>query len=479
VVENGEVRDRLMLKLYNTLTRKVDEFRPLNPPDVRMYVCGPTVYDFAHIGNFRTFLFADLLRRYLKYSGYQVRHVMNITDVDDKIIQRSVEQRVTLRDYTDRYLADFFEDFDALGAERPEEVLRATDHIPEMVDLIRELRRRGHTYEANGSTYFRIATFPSYGCLSKVNLEGNIAGASERVDADEYTKEDARDFVLWKAAREGEPSWETELGTGRPGWHIECSAMSMKALGESFDLHLGGIDLVFPHHENEIAQSEGATGQPFVRYWVHAEFLMVNGEKMSKSKGNFYTYRDLVAMGHHPRAIRYLLLSAPHHKQLNFTIEGLQGAESTVDRLNDFRRRLSELVPVEVPAELDQSVSDLIVRARKQFEGAMDEDLNTAGALAAVHDFVRETNSMMARGVVGATGKAALLEQVDRFDLVFNIFGPVEAGLLDAEVQSLIDERQEARRARNFARSDEIRNLLTARGILLEDTRDGVRWRRK
>ncbi|NDD62932.1 MAG: cysteine--tRNA ligase [Acidobacteria bacterium] len=464
-----------MLKLYNTLTRMVEEFHPLSPPGVRMYVCGPTVYDYAHIGNFRTFLFSDLLRRYLKYSGYQVRHVMNITDVDDKIIQRSVEQGVTLRDYTDRYLTAFFEDFDALGAERPEEVLRATDHITEMVDLIRELRRTGHTYEANGSTYFRIGTFPSYGKLSRVNLDGNMAGASERVDADEYTKEDARDFVLWKAAKEGEPSWVTELGAGRPGWHIECSAMSMKALGESFDLHLGGVDLIFPHHENEIAQSEGATGVPFVRYWVHAEFLMVNGEKMSKSKGNFYTFRDLVAMGHQPRAIRYLLLSAPHHKQLNFTIEGLQGAESTVERLNDFRRRLNELVPTVD----DESLNGLLTETRRRFEEAMDDDLNTAGALAAIHDFVRETNSLMARRLVGEPGRAALLEQVDRFDLVFNIFGPIGVELLDAEIQSLIDERQEARRARNFARSDEIRDLLTTRGIILEDTREGVRWRRK
>lgn len=467
-----------MLKIYNTLTRSVEEFHPLNPPEVRMYVCGPTVYDYAHIGNFRTFLFSDLLRRYLKYSGYQVRHVMNITDVDDKIIQRAVENGQTLRDYTDRYLTFFFEDFDALGAERPEEVLRATDHIPEMVDLIRRLEARGHTYEADGSTYFRIATFPGYGRLSKVNLEGNVAGASERVDADEYTKEDARDFVLWKAAREGEPSWETTLGNGRPGWHIECSAMSMKALGESFDLHLGGIDLVFPHHENEIAQSEGATGSPFVRYWVHAEFLMVNGEKMSKSKGNFFTYRDLVEKGYQPRAIRYLLLSAPHHKQLNFTLEGLQGAESTIARLNDFRRRLAELTPTE-QVESSPVVAALVATARQQFEAGMDDDLNTAEALAAVHDFVRETNSIMARGPLGAIDQQLLLDLVERFDLVFNIFGPVTRELLDAEIQELIDERQAARQSRNFARSDEIRDLLTAKGIILEDTREGVRWRRK
>ncbi|MFN7622344.1 MAG: cysteine--tRNA ligase [Acidobacteriota bacterium] len=466
-----------MLKLYNTLTRTVEEFHPLNPPQVRMYVCGPTVYDFAHIGNFRTFLFSDLLRRYLKYSGYEVRHVMNITDVDDKIIQRSVEQGVTLRDYTDQYLTHFFQDFDDLGAERPEEVLRATDHIPEMVELIGRLAERGHTYEANGSTYFRIATFPQYGRLSKVNLEGNVAGASERVDADEYTKDDARDFVLWKAAKEGEPRWETTLGHGRPGWHIVCSAMSMKALGESFDLHLGGIDLVFPHHENEIAQSEGATGVPFVRYWVHAEFLMVNGEKMSKSKGNFYTYRDLIEKGYQPRAIRYLLLSAPHHKQLNFTLEGLQGAESTIARLNDFRRRLTELTPA--GAESAAEVERLVAESRRHFEAAMDDDLNTAEALAAVHDFVRETNSLLARGGLSEADQKLLCETVERFDQVFNIFGPVETEMLDSEIQALIDERQAARKARNFARSDEIRDLLVAKGIILEDTREGVRWRRK
>lgn len=467
-----------MLNLYNTLTKRLEPFQPLDPPRVRMYVCGPTIYDYAHIGNFRTFLFSDLLRRYLKYLGYELHHVMNITDVDDKIIQRSMEQHETLRGYTDRYLAYFFEDFDALGAERPEEVLRATDHIPEMVALIERLTERGHTYQAEGSTYYRIGTFPGYGKLSGINLEGNQAGASERVDADEYTKEDARDFVLWKAARIGEPSWQTPLGEGRPGWHIECSAMSMKALGESFDLHLGGIDLVFPHHENEIAQSEGATGHPFVRYWVHAEFLMVNGEKMAKSKGNFYTFRDLVAKGYPPRAIRYLLLSAPHHKQLNFTLEGLEGARSTVTRLNEFRRRLTEIETGSEEGETSQ-VAELIERARTKFEAAMNDDLNTAEALAAIHDFVRETNGALARSPLTEVDRQALLAQVARFDSVFNIFGDVTSELLDSEIQSLIDERQAARKARNFARSDEIRDHLLARGILLEDTRDGVRWRKR
>lgn len=465
-----------MFKLYNTLTRKVEDFVPLDPSEVRMYVCGPTVYDFAHIGNFRTFLFSDLLRRYIKYKGYKIRHVMNITDVDDKIIARAVEQKMTLRDYTDKYIEYFFEDFDALGAERPEQILRATDHIDEMVELIDRLSANGHTYHADGSTYYRIGTFPDYGKLSNMKLEGNVAGASERVDADEYTKEDVRDFVLWKAAKEGEPFWATELGAGRPGWHIECSAMSMKALGETFDIHAGGIDLVFPHHENEIAQSEGATGKPFVRYWVHAEFLMVEGEKMSKSKGNFYTFRDLVEKGYTPRAIRYLLLSAPHHKQLNFTIDGLKGAESTVARLNDFKQRLSELKaePGDSPA-----ISSLIERSGARFEEALDDDLNTAEALAAVHDFVRETNAAMAQGIVRSDDQRALLDLVDRFDSVFAVFGEVKKEMLDSEIQALIDERQAARAAKNFARADEIRQQLTDLGIILEDTKDGLRWRRK
>ncbi|MBK9707225.1 MAG: cysteine--tRNA ligase [Acidobacteria bacterium] len=465
-----------MFKLYNTLTGNVEDFQPLNPNEVRIYVCGPTVYDFAHIGNFRTFLFADLLRRYIKYKGYSIHHVMNITDVDDKIILRAVEQKKTLREYTDQFTQFFFEDFDALGAERPEEVLRATDHIPEMVDLIKRLESNGHTYQSEGSTYYRIGSFGRYGQLSKMNFEGNVAGGSDRVDADEYDKENVRDFVLWKAAKEGEPFWDTDLGAGRPGWHIECSAMSMKALGETFDIHAGGVDLIFPHHENEIAQSEGATGKPFVRYWVHAEFLMVEGEKMSKSKGNFYTFRDLVSKGHNPRAIRYLLLSAPHHKQLNFTLEGLRGAESTVERLNDFKRRLTELKSE--PGSTAE-IAGIIERARTHFGEALDDDLNTAEALAAIHDFARETNTAMAGGIIKSDDRKSLLELVDSFDSVFNVFGEVKQELLDSEVQALIDQRQDARKAKNFARSDEIRNQLTEMGIILEDTKDGLRWRRK
>ncbi|HMV46391.1 MAG TPA: cysteine--tRNA ligase [Blastocatellia bacterium] len=466
-----------MLKLYNTLTNQVEEFKPLEANQARMYVCGPTVHDFAHIGNFRTFLFSDLLRRYLKFKGFAVHHVMNITDVDDKIIKKSVEKGQSLRDYTEIYTQYFLEDFDALGAERPEQILRATDHIPEMVEIIKRLDANGHTYTSDGSTYFRINTFDGYGKLSKMNFEGNVTGASERVDSDEYeAKENARDFVLWKAVKPGEPFWETELGQGRPGWHIECSAMSMKSLGETFDIHAGGIDLVFPHHENEIAQSEGATGKPFVRYWVHAEFLMVEGQKMSKRLGNYYTFRDLMAQGYTPRAIRYLLLSAPHHKQLNFTLEGLRGAESTVARLNDFKQRLTELQPEEGSTPAIARMAELSL---KLFEDSMDEDLNTAEALAAVHDFVRETNSSMAAGAIKSEDKALLLAAIDRFDSVFGVFGEAKKEMLDSDIQALIDERQAARKAKNFARSDEIRNQLTELGIILEDTKDGVRWRRK
>jgi cysteinyl-tRNA synthetase len=312
--------------------------------------------------------------------------------------------------------------------------------------------------------------------LSKTNFEGNIAGASERLDADEYDKEDVRDFALWKSAKPGEPFWNTELGPGRPGWHIECSAMSMKALGESFDIHAGGVDLIFPHHENEIAQSEGATGRPFVRYWLHTEFLMVEGQKMSKSLGNQYTLKDLLTKGHRPRAIRYLLLSAPHHKQLNFTFDSLRSAETTVDRLNDFRRRLNEL---KTEPGSSPEIAGLIEHSQRRFTEALDDDLNTAEALAAIHDFIRETNTAMKPGYLKAGDKKALLDLVDGFDSVFNIFGKVEQELLDSEIQTLIDERQAARKAKNFARSDEIRDQLLARGITLEDTKEGVRWRRK
>jgi cysteinyl-tRNA synthetase len=465
-----------MLKLYNTLTAQVEEFHPLENNHVRMYVCGPTVYDYAHIGNFRTFLFADLLRRYLKFKGYALTHVMNITDIEDKIIKRANEEGSDFREFTTKYINLFFEDWGALGLERPEQIIRATDCIDDMVDIIKRLEANGLTYVSDGSTYYRIAGFANYGKLSKINFEGNIVGGSERMDADEYEKENARDFVLWKAAKPGEPSWQTAIGAGRPGWHIECSAMSMKALGETFDIHAGGIDLVFPHHENEIAQSEGATGKPFVKYWVHSEFLLAEGEKMSKSKGNYYTVRGLVEQGFSHRAIRYMLISAQHLKQFNFTLEGLRGAETTVARLQDFRQRLRE---AKCNSGSNPALPVLSKRALQRFEAALDDDLNVPEALAAMHDFVREVNIALADGTIKSDDQQVMLEVVAKFDAVFNIFGEARQEILDDEIQALVDERQAARQAKNFARSDEIRNLLAEKGIILEDTKDGVRWKRK
>lgn len=466
-----------MLRIRNTLSGKLEEFRPLVAGQVRLYYCGPTVWDYGHIGNFRSAVAADVLRRYLKFKGFEVTHVMNITDVEDRIIAKSQEAGLTIDDYTAKYIDALWEDFDALGCERPEIVPRATRHIPEMVDLIEKLLATGHAYRSDGSIYYRISSFPEYGKLSKINFSGNIAGASERIDTDKYEKEDARDFALWKEpASPEEPSWEAPIGRGRPGWHIECSAMSMKYLGETFDLHAGGIDLVFPHHENEIAQSEGATGKQFVRYWIHFEHLKVDGETMSKSKGNYYTFRDVAAKGYSPAAVRYFLLSVPYNKQLNFTFEALAGAEKTVESLRDFRSRLSE---AKVEAGRNESLSEAAQKALSEFEAGMDDDLNTSVALAALHNLTREVNTALARKQVKEENKQELLALVSRLDQVLNIFGQDQREMLDEEIQALIDERQEARRRRDFARADELRGQLSNLGITLEDTKDGVRWKRK
>jgi len=466
-----------MLKFRNTLSGRVEEFRPINEGEVRFYYCGPTVWEYGHIGNFRSAVAADVVRRYLKFKGYKVTHVMNITDVEDRIIAKSQEAGLTIDEYTAKYIDALWEDFDALGCERPEVVPRATRHIPEMVTLIEQLLATDHAYRSDGSIYYRIASFPEYGKLSKINFAGNIAGASDRVDTDKYEKEDARDFALWKEpGSDTEPAWDTEIGRGRPGWHIECSAMSMKYLGESFDIHAGGIDLVFPHHENEIAQSEGATGKPFVRYWIHFEHLKVEGETMSKSKGNYYTFRDVAAKGFSPAAIRYFLLSVPYNKQLNFTFDALAGAEKTVTSLRDFRARLSEAKTE--PGSSDE-MHQAAQKALSEFETGMDDDLNTSVALAAVHNLSREVNTALARKKVKADDQRELLAVIDRIDTVLNIFGKEQREMLDSEVQALIDDRQEARRRRDFNRADEIRLELADRGIILEDTKDGVRWKRK
>ena len=474
--------------LHNTLSGKNEPFKPLAPGEVRMYSCGPTVYDFAHIGNYRTFVFQDILRRFLELRGYKMMQVMNLTDVDDRIIANAASAGVGLREYTEKYAEAFFADCAALSIEPPEQWARATDHIEDMVKLIEGLREKSFTYESEGSIYYRIAKFPNYGKLSKIDLTGIQAGA--RVDVDRYEKESARDFALWKAPKPGEHFWETRIGRGRPGWHIECSAMAMKYLGETLDIHTGGIDLAFPHHENEIAQSEAVTGKPFVRYWLHAEHLLVEGEKMSKSLGNFFTLRDLFAKGHKPSSLRFLLASVPYRKQLNFTFDGLQQAASSVERLRNFRERLAQ---EKFPAGKKEGMAARAAAAAKDFDAGLSDDLNTAQALAAVFDLVREANTAMDHGEFRQGDAAAVEGFLETFDRVFAVledndaakrrmlgYGTKEAQMSDAEIEKLVAERNAAKQKRDFAAADRIRKELADRGIILEDTKDArVRWKRK
>jgi cysteinyl-tRNA synthetase len=464
------------LRFYNTLTQQVESFSPASDGTVRMYTCGPTVYDFAHIGNFRTFIFVDILRKWLRASGFRLDHVMNVTDVDDKIIRNAVAQHKTLAEYTGIYTQAFLEDCATLRLERPERLVPATAHIGDMVSAIQRLGDTGHTYESDGSVYFRIATFPGYGKLSHNDFSGNISGA--RVDVDEYDKADVRDFALWKAPKEGEPAWETAIGAGRPGWHIECSVMAIKYLGATLDIHAGGIDLVFPHHENEIAQSESLTGKPFARFWLHAEFLMVEGQKMSKSLGNYFTLRDVVTRGYQPEAIRYLLASVPYRKQLNFTFDGLKSAATAIDRLRNFKLRLG----TDNFAEgANEQLTARAAQANRAFTDGLDDDLNTAEALAAAFEYVRDANSAMDAGEFRRDNVAGALEFLERFDSIFDVLKPsVQAGQLsDAQVEEKIAERAAAKKARDFARADRIRQELLDQGIVLEDTKSGVRWKRK
>ena len=466
----------MSLRFYNTLTQQVEEFQPSRDNTVRMYTCGPTVYDFAHIGNFRTFTFVDLLRKGLRLSGFALDHVMNITDVDDKIIRNAVAQHKSIEEFTAIYTQAFLDDCAALRLERPERISKATEHIDDMVHAIEDLDKSGHTYSSDGSVYFKIASFPQYGKLSHNDFSGNIAGA--RVDVDTYEKADARDFALWKAPKEGEPFWNTQIGPGRPGWHIECSVMAIKYLGETLDIHAGGVDLVFPHHENEIAQSESLTGKPFARFWLHAEFLLVEGQKMSKSLGNFYTLRDLVGKGYAPEAIRYLLASVPYRKQLNFTMDGLKAAVIAIERLRNFKLR------IETDAFAGGLNEALIARAEKaaqDFRDGVNDDLNTAAALAAVFEYIRDANSAMDAGEFRAGNRPSALEFLALFDSVFDVLQPTaKAGeLSDADIDARIAERAAAKKAKNFALADQIRNQLLELGIVLEDTKAGVRWKRK
>jgi cysteinyl-tRNA synthetase len=472
----------MTMRLYNTLTRREETFEPSMDGTVRMYTCGLTVYARGHIGNFRTFVCLDTLRRTLKHLlGYRVRQVMNFTDVDDRTIAGAERAGMDLRSYTDQYIAAFREDSRALGLEEVEETPRATDeaNLRAMADLVDALQRNGHTYVSDGSIYFRISTFPAYGQLAHLDHEGIQPGA--RVDSDHYAKENARDFVLWKASKPGEPAWNVVEPPGRPGWHLECSAMALRLLGEPpIDIHAGGIDLIFPHHENEIAQSEGATAKPFSRFWVHVEYLLVNDQKMSKSLGNTYTIPDIVARGHRPSAVRYLLLSAHYRKQLNFTWESLGQAEEALRRLSDFLARLDRVT-------VEGSHPEVVARVeegRKAFADALGDDLNTAGALGAIFELVRALNSAIDAGQVGRSDVPAIRQAFEEFDRVLGVLSlrraeddqppvPVE------DIERLIEERHAARRRRDFSAADRIRDDLAARGVLLEDSAGVTRWKRK
>jgi len=476
------------IRLHNTLTNALQPLQPVHPGEVRIYTCGPTVYASAHIGNFRTFMFQDVLRRFLKSQGLRVLQVMNVTDVDDRIIQSAAAAGVGIREYTDKYIHAFLEDIDALHIQMPEELVRATDHIDDMVALIEKLEQKGLTYKSEGSIYYRISKFPEYGKLSKIDVAGMQAGA--RVDVDQYEKESARDFALWKAPKPGEHFWETRIGPGRPGWHIECSAMAMKYLGDTLDIHTGGVDLAFPHHENEIAQSEAATGKPFVRTWLHAEHLIVEGQKMSKSLGNFYTLRDLFARGHKPSTVRFLLISVPYRRQLNFTEDGLVQARNSVERLRNFVARLkAQQFPPGQNADNDKRIA----QAEADFDAGLADDINTAMALAAVFDLVRDLNTSMDRGTFLQQDAPRALAAMEKFDAVLALLDDDDADKLaklgfasqkqqmpTEEIDALVEERQAAKKARNFKRADEIRQKLADSGILLEDAKDGtVRWKYK
>src|SRR5712691_11889302 len=415
----------MAVRLYNTLSNKVEEFSPSRDNTVRMYACGPTVYDYGHIGNFRTFVAVDILRRFLRQSGYKMRHVMNITDVDDKIIRNAARDGVSVQQYTAKYEKAFLEDAAMLGIEQPT-LVRATEHIPEMAEFVTKLVERDLAYRTeDGSYYFRIAKFPRYGKLSKKDFGGMVDGA--RVDLDEYEKDSARDFALWKAPKPGEASWDSSIGPGRPGWHLECSVMSMRELGETFDLHAGGEDLIFPHHENEIAQSESLTGKPFAHFWFHARFLLVEGEKMSKSLGNFFTLRDLVLKGHKPSSIRFLLASVPYRNQLNFTFDGLKQAAVSVERLRNFQSRLEV---GQFPQGTTEPMAELARDTLQRFRAGMEDDLNTAQAQAAIFDMVRKANAAIDAGQLKKDDAAVLLDVLEKFDQIFAV-------LIDDETEEM------------------------------------------
>jgi len=460
---------------FNTLTRKKEKFVPLEKGKVKMYTCGPTVYDFAHIGNFRAFLFEDLLRRWLEYRGFKVTQVMNLTDVDDRTIGASRKLGIPLEQHTAEFIKAFFEDIAALNIEKAEHYPRATEHIPEMVALIKKLVEKGYAYRGeDGSIYYDISKFKDYGQLSKFKVTELKAGA--RVKVDEYEKAEARDFALWKAWDEsdGDVFWETEIWKGRPGWHIECSAMSMKYLGETLDIHTGGVDNMFPHHENEIAQSEAATGKKFVNYWLHCEHLMVEGKRMGKRFGNYYTLRDLIKLGYDPKAVRYLLLSTHYRQQFNFTFEGLEAAKNAIERLTNFTYRLLETDG----KGREEEITALINRVEKEFGEAMDDDLNISMALASLFEFVREVNNLLDNNMLSKEQAQQVHNLMVGFDKVLGVVGEVKKEeKLSKEAEELIYKREEARKAKDWKTADQIRQQLAAMGIIIEDTPQGLKWR--
>jgi cysteinyl-tRNA synthetase len=462
-----------MLKVYNTLKNQVEAFIPLSGQQIGLYTCGPTVYDYAHIGNFRSYLAEDLIKRYMTYRGYGVTHVMNITDIDDKTIRKAMVDGIPLSAVTEPFIESFFADLKALNVCKADHYPRATAFIPEMLEIIARLEEKGHAYRRDGSVYFRISSFPEYGRLANVSADQLKMGTS--VDADEYEKENVQDFVLWKGYRAGEPFWDSPFGPGRPGWHIECSAMSAKYLGETFDVHMGGVDNIFPHHENEIAQSQCANNKPFVKYWLHCQHLIVDGQKMSKSLGNFYTVKDILGRGVDPMALRYLLITTHYRKLLNFSFAGLEQAAQSLRRIRDFMFTLDTHQP---QAGAMDNARDLIEAARQQFVSAMDDDFNISGGLAALFDLISAAHKRMPD--LGAEGIEALRKAIREFDTVLGVLPvPKEPQSLDAEIEEQIRLRQEARQAKDFNKADIIRDELKVRGIILIDTPGGVTWKRE
>jgi cysteinyl-tRNA synthetase len=462
-----------MIQFFNTLSGEKEPFAPLVPGEVKLYTCGPTVYDFSHIGNLRAYVFEDLLKRFLQFRGFRVAHVMNITDVDDKTIRGANAQGVSLNEYTKPYIEAFFKDLHVLNISPADHYPRATEHIPEMVRIIKALLEKGIGYRTDGSIYFSIAKFPGYGKLSKINLDE--LRSTKRVESDEYEKESAQDFALWKAAKEGEPYWDTEIGPGRPGWHIECSAMSSKFLGQTFEIHCGGVDNIFPHHENEIAQSETYFGKPVVNYWLHCHHLIVNGEKMSKSKGNYFTLRDLVQKRQvNPMALRFLLLSTHYRKVLNFTFEALEQAEAAWQRIRDF---LYELEHRDFPSGKNSDSQKLLEETNDRFVEGLSDDLNISVALTALFELIKKTNVLIKDGKICADDAKDTVSFVYSLDRVFALLPSKKDMDLADELRRKIQEREQARKDRNFKRADEIRKELLEAGVVLEDTKDGVRWK--